>query len=108
VEVLGQSQFEGAGYAPAVKRSIDHRLDLIATNVIALGCPEEDAPVFATLALATLRGLVVDLLATGDRERLDEAFEGALETVLRRASEWDSQKARHAGTPVLAGRELDG
>src|SRR5271154_2488269 len=58
VEVLGQSQFEGKDFAPAVKRSITHRVDLLITNVIMLGCPEEDAPTFATLALATLRGLV--------------------------------------------------
>ncbi len=102
VEVLGQSQFQGADYAPAVKRSIDHRLDILTANVIALGCPPQDAPAFATLALATLRGLVIDLLATGERERLDRAFEGALETVTRRAAEWEA-RARRARRPALAG-----
>ncbi len=100
VEVLGQSQFEGADYAPAVKRSIDHRLNLMRANAIALGCPEEDARAFATIGLATLRGLVIDLLATGERERLDEAFERYLGTVERRAEEWGS----HAREPALAGQ----
>lgn len=96
VEVLGQSQFEGAGYAAAVKRSIDHRLDQIAANSVALGCPEDEARAFATLALATLRGLCIDLLATGERERVDGAFESYLDSVVRRAEQW----ARQADTPV--------
>jgi AcrR family transcriptional regulator len=96
-EVLGQSQYAGDDYAPAVKRSINHRLELIANNVIALGCPPEEALTFATLALATLRGLLIDLLATGERERLDAAFERDLATVLLRASQWSAP----AGTTVL-------
>lgn len=105
VEVFGQSQFAGVGYAPAVKRSIERRLDLIAANAIALGCPQEQARTFATLVLAMLRGLLIDLLATGERERLDAAFEGTLETVLRGASEWE---ANARAQPMLARRELDG
>jgi hypothetical protein len=51
---------------------------------------------------------VIDLLATGERERVDRAFEGALENVLRRAEEWDT-RARQAGSaPVLAGSQLAG
>jgi len=103
MEVFGQSQFEGADYAPAVKHSIGHRLDLIVANTIALGCPEEQAAGFATLALATLRGLVVDLLATGERERVDEAFEWFLENLLRRAAEWEASKDG-GRKPALAGR----
>ncbi len=34
-----------------------------------------------TLVLATLRGLLLDLLATGDRARVRRAFEGLLKTV---------------------------
>ena len=35
----------------------------------------------ATLLLAALRGLVLDLLATGDAERVDRAFEALLASV---------------------------
>lgn len=100
VEVLGQSQFEGSGYAPAVARSMTHRLELITANVIALGCPEQEAPSYATLLLATLRGLVMELLATGERERLDEAFETYLANAERRAQEWSAKGSR----TTLAGR----
>ena len=107
VEVLGQSQFEGAEYAPAVKRSFEHRFELMRTNMIALGCPEKDAPAFATRALATLRGLVIDLLATGERERVDEAFERALETILRQGAKWASP-AGSVRSRAVPDRELTG
>ncbi|HLH13296.1 MAG TPA: TetR/AcrR family transcriptional regulator [Solirubrobacteraceae bacterium] len=91
VEALGHSQFaDSPRYAAAVERSIEHRLDVMEANVVRLGCPPAQARGFATLALATLRGLVIDLLATGERERVDEAFEGALENVVRRAGEWQA------------------
>jgi AcrR family transcriptional regulator len=92
VEVLGQSLFEGSGYSPAVVRSHAHRLDLMTANVISLGCPEEEARSSATLQLATLRGLVMDMLITGERERLDEAFELVVANVERRAAEWAARE----------------
>jgi AcrR family transcriptional regulator len=94
VEVLGQSQFGGAGYAPAVKRASSHRRELLMTNMVTLGCPEEDASTYATLAQAMLRGLAIDLLATGDRERVDAAFERALEVIVRVADAWQSRAGK--------------
>jgi AcrR family transcriptional regulator len=38
----------------------------------------ERTPEAATLALATIRGLLLDLLATGDSERVDAAFQSLL------------------------------
>lgn len=69
-------------------------------NIVALGCPREEARSYATLLLATLRGLVIDLLATGERERLDEAFETYLAGAERRAAEWFSTDRPRA----IAGR----
>jgi len=91
IEVLGQSLFEGSGYAPAIERSITHRLDLIIANIISLGCPQEEARSFATLMLAILRGMIIDLLATGERERLDQAFEMFLTNTEHRAATWASR-----------------
>jgi AcrR family transcriptional regulator len=93
IEVVGQSLFGGAGYSPAVALSIDNRLELITKNLIDLGCPEDEAAAFATLLLATLRGLVIELLITGDRERLDQAFELAVANIELRAAEWPSAEA---------------
>lgn len=94
VEVLGQSLFGGADYSPAVARSMTHRVELTATNIVNLGCPEAEAPAFASLLLATIRGLIVELLATGERERLDRAFEIAIEDAERRVQEWSSPTVR--------------
>ena len=38
------------------------------------GLPARDSRVAATLYRATLRGLLIDLLSTGDRSRIDEAI----------------------------------
>jgi AcrR family transcriptional regulator len=89
IEVLGQSLYEeGTGYAPAVKRSIEHRLELIEANVMSLGCPPAEARAFATLLLAMMRGLIMDLLVTGDRERLDIAFNAVVGDAMRRIEGW--------------------
>jgi hypothetical protein len=39
------------------------------------GVPEEQAGAIATLVLAAFRGLILDLLQTGERKRVDSAFE---------------------------------
>lgn len=88
IEVLGQSLFEGSGYRPAVQHSIEHRLDLIAANLTRLGCPDGQARPFATLLLAVLRGLIMDLLVTGDTERIDEGFEIVLDGAMKRVEGW--------------------
>lgn len=39
----------------------------------------------ATLVIATIRGLLLDLLATGDRDRVQDAAEGFLASLESRA-----------------------
>jgi AcrR family transcriptional regulator len=90
VEVIGQGALAEADYSAAVARSITHRLDGISANLIAIGCPEDQARPLATLTLSTLRGLIMDLLATGERERLDAAFELMLENAELRAANWST------------------
>jgi len=90
IEVLGQSLFEGSGYAPAVKHSIEHRLELITANLLRLGCPEPQARVFATLLLAVLRGLIMDMLVTRDSARIEQSFELVLRDSMRRVEGWSA------------------
>jgi AcrR family transcriptional regulator len=90
IEVLGQSRFQGVDYSPAVQRSIHHRTDLVRAGIVGRGCPPEEARAHATAFLATLRGLVIDLLVTGDRERVDEAFETVVADAERHAAEWSA------------------
>lgn len=66
---------EGTAVSRAVRQSVDDRIDLLAAGLIRAGCPTSRAMSLATLVLGSLRGLLVDLLATGDEERVDAAFE---------------------------------
>lgn len=46
----------------------------VADGLMAEGAEERDARADARLGLAVVRGLLLDLLATGDREAVDEAY----------------------------------
>jgi AcrR family transcriptional regulator len=97
IEVTGQGLYDEAGYSVAVRHSIEHRLQLIADRLTSVGCPEEDARAYATVVLALLRGLMIDMLVTGDRERLDDAFEIVLVDEAFHARSWrEGQPAGHA------------
>ena len=91
VEVLGQGLFDRSGYSPAIKHSIEHRLDLIAERLKNVGCPDELAYTHATITLALLRGLMMDMLVTGDHERLDAAFECLLIDEARYVKSWNRE-----------------
>lgn len=54
----------------------------IESALLKDGCGPRDVPTVATLALAMVRGLQLDLVATGDRQRAEAAFELALDTIL--------------------------
>jgi len=59
-------------------RSMDDFVDFIAGWLRQDGWVPEDASTLATLLLAQIRGLQLDLLVSGDRARADRAFEFAL------------------------------
>ncbi|MFI6041013.1 TetR/AcrR family transcriptional regulator [Nocardia sp. NPDC051321] len=54
---------------------ITNWVTLLAESLIRYGCPPEIAPEAATFVLAQIRGLQIDLITTGDRDRVDQAFE---------------------------------
>jgi AcrR family transcriptional regulator len=93
IEFVGQSLFGGARLSPPAARSIEQRLELITATIVGLGCPREEAGAFGTLLLATLRGLIMELLITGDRERMDAAFELAVADAERHTAQWASAGA---------------
>jgi hypothetical protein len=53
---------------------------------LRIGYPSKDAGTLATLLLAQVRGLQLDLLLTGDRRRVDRAIDALIEMVDRRAN----------------------
>jgi AcrR family transcriptional regulator len=93
-DVLVQSLYVGPGSEPAITHSIGQRLERIAGIMVSLGCPEPEAMTFATGMLAMLRGITLDLLATGEQERVDATFELLLGGALRLAAAWSENRDR--------------
>jgi AcrR family transcriptional regulator len=54
----------------------------IQERLIEEGWSPDRAPVVATILLAQIRGLQLDLIATGDRDRVDDAFATMLDALL--------------------------
>nr|GLK37894.1 TetR family transcriptional regulator [Rhodococcus wratislaviensis] len=73
--ITGEAMHNNPDLAAAVDRSIRQRNALLEHGLIAAGCPIEQALPLATYLLGTMRGLMVDLLVTGDGQRVDAAFE---------------------------------
>ncbi len=88
-EIVGQSLFDEPGYAGTVKRSIENRTSALTTTLIDQGCPSEEAPAMATLQIAAFRGLLTDLLVTGDDERISAAFDLLVAHARRRVIAWN-------------------
>ena len=66
------------GREPAVQLLdgiVDSWLEPAAAIAEQMGMPREQAVAFARLGIAVTRGLLLDLLATGDREGVDAAME---------------------------------
>jgi AcrR family transcriptional regulator len=64
----------------------------------AIGLSHEDARAFARLGVAVTRGLLLDLLATGDRDGVDAAMEQWIESAARTIDE-----RRRVGSPRTGG-----
>lgn len=61
-------------HQPFLDRVVDDWLTPLTAAYAATGDPPERARARATLAIAVLRGLLLDLLTTGDRSRVDAAL----------------------------------
>lgn len=72
--LVGLALYDEPPFADALRRSLDLRRAALAEGMRRLGCPHDEAEPLATALLAQLRGLVTDLLLTGDTERVDAAF----------------------------------
>ncbi|WP_229787681.1 TetR/AcrR family transcriptional regulator [Actinokineospora fastidiosa] len=73
-EVFAHAVREPAQYERFLRQVVHDSLALMENLLIADGCAPERAPLVASIVVAQARGLQLDLLATGDRERVDAAF----------------------------------
>jgi len=74
-EVYGQALQDRPGTEGFLDRITEDWVDLAAEYSVQLGAPRETARADARLSVAVGRGLLLDLLATGDRAQADRAFE---------------------------------
>ena len=74
-EVYGQALHGRAPATELLNGVVDSWVEPIAETLTAMGVPSDDATALARLGVAVTRGLLLDLLATGDREAVDAAME---------------------------------
>jgi AcrR family transcriptional regulator len=103
LEIAGQSLFEDSGYRTIMKRSMETGVSIMAGASIAQGCPPQDAPAIATLLIGQLRGLISDLLITGDYERVNAAFELVCDNTRWRIAAWARDRVGSGSIGALRG-----
>ena len=91
--ITGHAMHDNPTLRDAVARSMKQRTSLLAAGLVRHGCPEAEATVLATSLLSTLRGLLADLLITGDDQRVREAFDDLAAELGRRSERWQPPAA---------------
>jgi AcrR family transcriptional regulator len=74
-ELYGQALQGRPGTEGFLDGIVDTWVTLVADQAVRAGLPAAAARADARLSVAVARGLLLDLLATGDREQVDEALE---------------------------------
>lgn len=87
-EVYGEALMHPRRYRRFLDAVVDDWLRVITGIALDAGCPEADAERFATVLLAQFRGLLLDLLATGDRARVDAAADAVLTAAAVERATW--------------------
>jgi AcrR family transcriptional regulator len=82
-ELVGRATRDGGRVAELAQSSIDDWLTVISAQLLRIGYSAKDADTLATLLLAQVRGLQLDLLLTGDRPRVDHAIDALIEMLDR-------------------------
>src|SRR4051794_8358311 len=86
-ELYGQALQGRPGTTELLDGIVDAWLDPAAEGFIAYGLARQEALVQARLGVAVSRGLLLDLLATSDREAVDAAMEAYIELMERKLSD---------------------
>lgn len=87
-EVYGQALLHPEQYSRFLEDVVGGWLDFFARVVTASGCPDSEVEATATLILASMRGLQLDFVATGDRARTTAALNMLLAEVRQRQENW--------------------
>jgi AcrR family transcriptional regulator len=74
-ELYGRALQGDPGAAPMLEWVVPAAVEQVAALLVERGLPAEEARATARLGIATVRGLLLDLLSTGDRAAVDAAHE---------------------------------
>jgi AcrR family transcriptional regulator len=88
-ELYGRALHGSPDAAPFLEGIVENWIGPASHLAVANGVPADEARAAARLGLAVVRGLLLDLLATGDREGVDQAYE----RFLRISSDQQTQPA---------------
>jgi len=81
IELYANALFGGSGSEEFFEASVQRWIDALARQLVEQGTDEASARVQARLHLAVARGLLLDLLATEERDEVNRAFEHYLQLV---------------------------
>jgi len=81
IELYAHALFGGPGSDEFFEASVHRWIDGLAGQLVEQGGDEATARIRARLHLAVARGLLLDLLATEERDEVDQAFEHYLQLV---------------------------
>ncbi|MEE1836470.1 TetR/AcrR family transcriptional regulator [Streptomyces sp. SP17KL33] len=77
-ELVGHHGWKPGRDTDLAQSIVQDWIDVLVDRLTLDGWPREDAPALATLLLAQVRGLQLDLLVSGDRARADRAIDFAV------------------------------
>ncbi|SDC50904.1 TetR/AcrR family transcriptional regulator [Rhodococcus tukisamuensis] len=95
-EIYAQALLDPARFEQFLEHFVGEWLAALEVGLRRADCPPDRVADTATLILAQVRGLLLDLLATGDRDRVDRAFLLFADTIDIYVRSWQS-----------AGRKVD-
>lgn len=87
-EAYGMALQQPDKYQGFLQSTEPHWLDDTRRLALAAGCPEDEVDAQATLLVAQLRGLLLDLLTTGDEARVSSAVDLLAEQVDAQQRAW--------------------
>lgn len=97
-EMYGSCLRDRGRYTRLLKAVQQEWLATIRAKLVHDGVAPDSAAVIATTLLAQVRGLQIDLVVTGEFERINHAFEAMLDVVLGREDPLSQEQSSHAAS----------
>jgi AcrR family transcriptional regulator len=80
-ELVGRALQDPGGYGRFLHELVEDWTGSIEQLLLVRGAPAREAPQLATLLYGAIRGLLLDLVSTGDRVRVEAGFEALMDVM---------------------------